>query len=233
MRAEKWRSKLCPSSPYPSLTLIPNKNEQIELDVNRTFAGEAWFAPHRAKICDILHTFSVVNEGFGYPQGLNYLIFPLFYVYHLDNVDTYVEDTFYSLQSLLRIVLPLYPLHEKDESALEFIKTISAIIRLNCVESDSDLRVLFQEDHVMFMDSIVSNTLPCMYANIFSLSDTLLLWDHIFEKKTCRVMFESAVRVLVNAVLYHKNVFTHLAVHRCMQVFQTILAASVAPCCLI
>lgn len=232
MRATVWRSKLCPSSPYPVLTLIPNKNEQILLDVNRTFSEEPWFSPHRDKLCDILYTFSVVNEGFGYPQGLNYLVFPLFYVYAKDNESTSVEDTFYSLQSLVRIVLPFYPLHSKDESALKFIQTISSIIRLKCAEADPVLRVLFGDDYVMFMDSLVSNVLPSMYANVFCLSDTLLLWDHIFEKNTCRSMFERTVEVLVTAILYHKKVFTHLAVHKCMQVFQTILGVSISACVL-
>jgi len=231
MRARVWRSKLCPSTPYPPLTLVSGPcDEQIRLDVKRTFGSEKWFDPHRETIISLLNTFSVVNEGFGYPQGLNYLIFPLFYVYMNDDEEHAIEDTFYSLHSLVRIVLPMYPLDSNDKGALQFIQTIGSVVRLKCVDMDPELRILFEDDHVMFLDSIVSCTLPGLYANIFSLHDTLLLWDKIFEKKTFRKMFQSAVSVLQIAILYHKNIFLHLSVDKCMQVFQTVLSVSISTC---
>ena len=101
MRASSWRKNLCTSSPYPPIEIVKGPyDEQIQLDLNRTFTEESWFDSHRETLSGILNTFSVVNEGFGYPQGLNYLAFPLYYVYFNDQPKTAVEDTFYSLQSL-------------------------------------------------------------------------------------------------------------------------------------
>ena len=109
-------------------------DEQIDLDLDRTFTNVEWFNPHRETLRGILNTFSVVNEGFGYPQGLNYLAFPLYYVYFQDQPKTAVEDNFYSLQSLVRVVLPLYPLDAKDSSAFETICSVANMVTCNATK---------------------------------------------------------------------------------------------------
>ena len=53
---------------------------------------------------------------------VNYLAFPLFYVYYKD---TAVEDTSYSLQTLVGIVPPVYPLDKDATSALRVVESIS------------------------------------------------------------------------------------------------------------
>lgn len=230
MRASKWRSRLCPSSPYAPIEFQQGPyDEQIRLDVRRTSENE-WFEEHSETIVQILNTFSVVNKGFGYPQGVNYLAFPLFYVYHHDNPDTAIEDTFYSLHSLVRIVLPVYPLHSKDVAALNVIQSISNLVCLRCFEADQDLGILFSDTHLPFITSLVSSMVPTLYANIFSIHDTLLLWDKLFDKENFRSMFDAAINVLVQSILFHKNIFMHLGVHKCMQVFQTTLRQSIAVC---
>lgn len=230
MRASTWRSRLCPSSPYAPIEFKYGPyDEQIRLDVART-SQDPWFADHRETIVQILNTFSVVNKGFGYPQGVNYLAFPLFYVYYKDNKDTAVEDTFYSLQTLVGIVLPVYPLDKDDTSALRVIESISNIVALRCFETDPELGVLFSDTHSPFLMSIVSSMLPTLYANVFSLHDTLLLWDTLFQKKSQRKMFDCAVHVLVHSILFHKNMFLYLPVHKCMTVFQTTMRESIAVC---
>ena len=207
MRASCWRKSLCPSSPYPPIEFIKGSyDEQIVLDLNRTFKEVKWFDKHHETLRGILNTFSVVNEGFGYPQGLNYLVFPLFYVYYHDNPSTAIEDTFYSLQSLVRVVLPLYPLDAKDTSALSTIVSVTNTVLLQCFEAESKLQILFNETHFPFIVSLASSILPTMYANIFSLHDTLLLWDEIIEKK-CNSMFKAVIRVLVQSIWFHKNLF--------------------------
>lgn len=230
MRASCWRKCLCSSSPYPPIEFIKGPyDEQIVLDLNRTFKEVKWFDNHLETIRDILNTFSVVNEGFGYPQGLNYLSFPLFYVYYHDNPNTAVEDTFYSLQSLVRVVLPLYPLDAKDTSALSTIVTVTNMVVLQCYEAEPKLHVLFIETHFPFIVSIVSSILPTMYANVFSLRDTLLLWDELVRKE-CNSMFKAAIHVLVKSILFHKNLFIHLPADKSMTLFQNILKESISVC---
>jgi len=229
MRASSWRTSLC-SSPYPPLELVKGPyDEQIVLDLNRTYREVKWFDAHYETLRNILNTFSVVNEGFGYPQGLNYLVFPLYYVYYSDQPATAVEDTFYSLQSLVRVVLPLYPLDAKDSSALETIRSVANTVSLQCYDADPKLSVLFEETHAPFMTSLVSSVMPTMYANVFSLYDTLLLWDEIICQSS-HVMFKKVVHVMVQAILFHKNMFLHLPVDKSMMLFQQTLGQSIAVC---
>jgi len=230
MRASTWRSRLCPSSPYAPIEFQYGPyDEQIRLDVRRT-SNNPWFRDHTETIVQILNTFSVINKGFGYPQGVNYLTFPLFYVYYSDNPDNAIEDTFYSLQSLVGIVLPVYPLDSKDTSALEVIQSISNIVCLRCFEAEPGLRVLLSDTHIPFITSIVSSMIPTLYANVFTLEDTLLLWDSLFEKRNFRETFDCAVNVLVQSILFHKNMFLYLPAHTCMQVFQISMRESIGVC---
>jgi len=230
MRASCWRKSLCPSSPYPPIVFETGSyDEQIVLDLNRTFREVKWFDDHHETLRGILNTFSVVNEGFGYPQGLNYLACPLFYVYYHDSPKTAVEDTFYSLQSLVRVVLPLYPLDAKDTSALATIVSVTNTIVLQCYETEPKLQVLFSESHFPFIVSIVSSMVPTMYANIFTLHDTLLLWDELIGKKRTG-MFKAVVRVLVQSILFHKNLFIYLPADKSMTIFQNILKESISVC---
>lgn len=230
MRASSWRKCLCSSSPYPSLELVSGSyDEQIQLDLSRTFTKVKWFDIHRETLRGILNTFSVVNEGFGYPQGLNYLAFPLYYVYYHDQPKTAVEDTFYSLQSLVRVVLPLYPLDAKDSSAFETICSVANMVTLQCYEADPKLGILFADTHAPFITSLVSSIMPTMYANVFSLQDTLLLWDEIISP-SCKVMFQRVMRIMVQAILFHKNMFLHMPVDKSMMLFQHTLSQSVSVC---
>ena len=230
MRAKEWRTYLCPSSPYPPLDLVSGPyDEQIVLDIHRTFSDVSWFEAHRETLRSILNTFSIVNEGFGYPQGLNYLAFPLFYVYHKDNPETSVEDTFYSLQSLVRVVLPLYPLDADDSSAYETICSVANYVALQCYESEPKLGLLFLDSHMPFVTSLVSSIMPTMYANVFSLQDTLLLWDEVLSSSS-HAMFESVMTILVQAILFHKNMFLHMPVEKSMHLFQRTLRQSISVC---
>ena len=230
MRAHAWRTCLCPSSPYPSLELVSGPyDEQIQLDLSRTFTDVAWFDSHRETLRGILNTFSVVNEGFGYPQGLNYLAFPLYYVYYNDQSKTAVEDTFYSLQSLVRVVLPLYPLDAKDSSAFDTICSVANMVILQCYDADSKLSILFEETHIPFITSLVSSMMPTMYANVFRLQDTLLLWDDIISH-SCKGMFKQVIRIMVHAILFHKNMFLHMPVEKSMMLFHRTLRQSISVC---
>ena len=71
--------------------------------------------------------------------------------------------------------------------------------------------------------------MPTMYANVFSLHDTLLLWDEILSP-SCKVMFQHVVRIMVQAILFHKNMFLHMSVDKSMMLFQRTLSQSVSVC---
>ena len=150
-------------------------------------------------------------------------------MYYHDQPKTAVEDTFYSLQSLVRVVLPLYPLDASDSSAFETICSVANMVTLQCYEADPKLSILFAETHAPFMTSLVSSIMPTLYANVFTLQDTLLLWDEILSP-SCKVMFKQVVQIMVQAILFHKNMFLHMPVDKSMMLFQRTLSQSVSVC---
>ena len=230
MRASKWLKCLCKSLKKPPLEFGKSEyDDQIRLDICRTFPENEWFTPHHETLISILNAFCIVNKGLGYPQGLNFLVFPLFYVYHNDNDKTAVENTFYSLHGILRFVLPTYPLNAKDTNVLKKIESISNLVCFECYEKEPGLGILLKDPHKQFMVSIVCNVIPTLYANIFDLENVLLLWDGFFNTPK-ETMFQKVVGVLVKVILFHKNVFIHLTPDKSFQVFHTILRESISAC---
>ena len=229
MRAALWLKCLCRSLKKPPLAFGKSDfDEQIRLDICRTFPENEWFTPHHETLISILNAFCLVNEGLGYPQGLNFLVFPLFYVYHKDNPKTATENTFYSLHGILRFVLPTYPLDAKDTNVLKKIESISNLVCYECYEKEPELAILLKDPQKQFMVSIVCNVIPTLYANVFNLQDVLILWDGFFT--THNQMFKSVVRVLVNVILFHKNIFIHLSPDKSFQIFHRILRESISAC---
>lgn len=230
MRARKWIQCLCKSLKKPPLTFGKSDfDEQIRLDIDRTFPENEWFNPHHETLIGILNAFCLVNEGLGYPQGLNFLVFPLFYVYQNDNPKTAVKNTFYSLHGIMRFVLPTYPLNAKDTNVLKKIEGIANLVCYECYEKEAELAILLEDPHKQFMVSIVCNVIPTLYANVFDLENVLILWDSFFDTPKSS-MFQKVVRVLVKVILFHKNVFIYLTPDKSFQIFHRILRESIAVC---
>jgi len=230
MRAASWLKCLCKSLQKPPLTFGKSDfDEQIRLDICRTFPEDEWFTSHHETLVSILNAFCLVNEGLGYPQGLNFLVFPLFYVYHKDNEKTAVQNTFYSLHGILRFVLPTYPLNAKDTNVLKKIESISNLVCFECYENEPKLAILLEDPHKQFMVSIVCNVIPTLYANVFDLQNVLILWDSFFSTPK-ETIFQKVVGVLVKVMLFHKNVFIHLSPDKSFQIFHSILRESISAC---
>ena len=229
MRAASWLKCLCKSVKPPLKFGQSDFDEQIRLDIGRTFPQNDWFTPHHETLISILNAFCIVNEGLGYPQGLNFLVFPLYYVYHKDNPKTAVKNTFYSLHGILQFVLPTYPLNAKDKKVFKKLESITNLVCYECYVNEEKLDILFGDNHKPFLMSIVCNVIPTLYANVFKLDDVLILWDIFFSTKKSD-MFKTVVMTLVKVILYHKNVFLHLTPDKSFQIFQTILRESISVC---
>jgi hypothetical protein len=232
MRAHFWRQKLCPNSPYDLIKLkIGPYDNQIKLDIRRTFPDNKWFEPHHENIRYILNTFSILNAGFGYPQGLNFLAYPLYYVYYSDDPKNATMDTLYSLQTLIHIVLPLYPIDQYDTSALKYIGKVTNLICLRCYENEKRLHFLLNPEYKQFMISLVSSIVPTFFASKFSLEDTLRIWDNLFQNQNLKNILQRLVKMMSDAITYHKNVFIYLPIHVSMEVFHTLLHQSAECVC--
>ena len=127
-------------SDYVSSDENKHKKKQIKKNIKNKKKDNK---DHKEVLCNILNTFSAVNEGFGYPQGLNFLVCPLFYVYYNEDPKMAVRHTFYSLHGLVHIVLPLYPLHSRDDQAIKTLQAVANIVSLQCYNIDSNMEILF------------------------------------------------------------------------------------------
>ena len=201
-------------------------DHQIQLDIRRTYPQETWFVSHREQLRYILNTFSILNKAFGYPQGLNFLAFPLYYVYYNDDPENADMDTLYSLQTLIHVVLPMYPIDEKDTGALFRIRQITNLICFKCYENENKLHFLLDTEYEQFMTSMVSNILPTFFASTFSLKETIDIWDKLFKKNTLKNVLEGLVEMTADAITYHKNIFIYLPIHTAMEVFHVVLRQS-------
>lgn len=194
---------------------------QITMDITRTFPKERWFDPHRDKLVSLLNTFASINPGIGYTQGMNYLIFPLWKVYYESTPEWAVEDTLCSMQSIMHMTLRAYPNHVSS-SQLPYLKTLAGIIRLRCITLEPAMIVLFEDSYMPFLTSVISMTIPTLFAAALRVDHVMILWDQLFSASTKRRMFNRAIDTLVCLLVHHKNIFIHLPLTTAMEVFQRL-----------
>ena len=183
-------------------------NEEIEKDMPRTFPCKSFFQEENIKeqLLQVLQEFSLFHPGIGYFQGLCFLVYPLFYVYYLDNPRWAKTDTYYSLIKLIKILRPVLPLHEQDTRALHYIKTMKKIIEFKLALKDNNLYSKVKEYDLTML--LVVQMLPSLFANRFTLEDTLLLWNYIFSGPTSDgTLLDKIVNVFVGFIIYHKYIY--------------------------
>ena len=226
MRAVKWRVRLLgPVNQWhkirqrvKSLTIVSAYDSQIRIDIARTHSTDAWFDPHRERLCQLLNVFAATNVGFGYPQGLNYLVFPLWQVYYTTTPEWAVEDTLYSLQRLVGVLLPVYPVDRLDSAAAEYLSLICSNVKFQATQWQPALRQrLFSDEYAPFVMSLVSSMVPTMFSNIFSVDDTLLLWDVILQSNCLLTALVSCVSTLI---CLNRNAVLHLPLYKCMEIMK-------------
>lgn len=190
---------------------------QIEMDVLRTHSTNHWFDVHRPSICRLLNIFACTNIGFGYPQGLNFLVFPLWKVYFLSDPDHVMYDTFVSLQRLVGELLTVYPIHKNDTDALNQMERICMLVRLGSVEKYKDLSTyLFCGEYEPFLISIVTTMVPTLFSNVFNMEDCLLLWDNMFALQ--QPLLVQTIGYLVRLIIANRNAIMHMPIHTCMSI---------------
>lgn len=226
MRAYRWRRKLIgPAETWhevrePLELKLSDYDDQIRMDVARTHPLDTWFDPHRDSICKLLNAFANTNIGFGYPQGLNFLVFPLWKVYYESNPKWAMRDTFYSLQCLVGALLSVYPIHKSDASAMNQMNIISALVKLRASKKYPDLRPkIFSEEYSLFIVSLVSNMVPTMFSNVYTVDDTILLWDKIFQQES---ILDTVVQCVVSLVCMNHNAIMYLSLSNCMCVVRKV-----------
>ena len=97
----------------------------------------------------------------------------------------------------------MLPLHEQDTRALHYIKTMKKIIEFKLALKDNNLYSKVKEYDLTML--LVVQMLPSLFANRFTLEDTLLLWNYIFSGPTSDgTLLDKIVNVFV---IYHKYIY--------------------------
>ena len=224
MRAYRWRCKLMGPATGWEVVRAPLElstssfDNQIRMDVVRTHPHDSWFDPHRESICQLLNAFANTNIGFGYPQGLNFLVFPLWKVYYTSIPECAMLDTYYSLQFLVGALLSVYPVDKSDSAALDQLCIICAVVKLRSTTKYPNLRKkIFAKEYEPLIISLVSRMVPTMFANVYAVDDCVVLWDSILTNDS---VLDAVIQCMVNLICLHHNVFEHLSLESCMVVVQ-------------
>lgn len=223
MNASTWRSVLMGnlmtvyrnrsrlSKIYINKETKAKVKEDIEKDMPRTFPCNLFFQQKNIKedLLLILKEFTLFHPGVGYFQGLCFLVFPLYYVYYLDNPFWAKSDTYYSLIKLIKILRPVLPLHEQDTRALAYLQTIKKIIEFKLSLKDNQLLLVLKKDDIIML--LVVQMLPSLFANRFLLEDTILLWNYIFCRSATDdgAILDKIVNVFVGFTIYHKYIYLY------------------------
>lgn len=224
MNASTWRSVLMGNlveayrnrSRVSKTTLKKETKEkdrqEIDKDMPRTFPCNAFFSETKIKeeLLHILQEFSIFHPGVGYFQGLCFLVYPLYYVYYLDDPTTATVDTYYSLIKIIKILRPVLPLHEKDTKALAYLQKVEKIIEFKLSLKDYELYNIVKQHQLTML--LIVQMLPSLFANRFLLEDTLLLWDYVFtvqQNSSDATILEKIVNIFVAFIIYHKYVYLY------------------------
>lgn len=221
MRALAWQQIMvdpdCPPVPLDAGESM--YNDLIKMDIVRTHPTDTWFDCHRPTLCRLLNSFALRNVGFGYSQGLNYLIFVLWKVFYKNDPSTAEQYTLSSLQYLVGKLMTVYPLSRSDNQAMRQMQTICTMVRLRCSTKFPRLQdKLFSRAYEPMLVSLVTRVVPTMFANIFDVDQCMLLWDELLLYDR---LLDALVTCVSNVVSHNHNAIDKLPLFNCMNVLQT------------
>lgn len=214
MRASKWRHELigdmtlmdklraCPLMPPSEI----KDQMTMDNDLRRTFPTDAWFTKnHLHNLSTILMVYADTNPTVGYAQGMCFIVFLLYKVYYQDCPKYALEDTYYSLYTIMRYIRPLYPRDEHDQDINKWLESTSSIIRLKLLYHSPKLALRLR--NTGFVKLMLIKTGPTLFANWFSTDDTLILWDYIFKDD----IFDNVLNVLTAMIMVNREIYMNLS----------------------
>jgi len=97
---------------------------------------------------------------------------------------------------------------------------ISSVVKLRVAKKHPELRQkIFSNDYALFVTSLVSKMVPTMFSNVYTVDNTILLWDKIFQKGKESIL-DSVVHGVVAIICVNHNAVMHLPLCSCMSVIQ-------------
>lgn len=225
MRAHKWRKALI--GPPETIRILRETNipktidsefrNAIKEDLRRTYPENRWFTAHIPELSDILNLYAYTNNGMGYAQGMAFMIFILFKVYHDDNSQYAVQDTYYSFHRIMTIIRPIYPLHQNDLRPTFFKDDIKRVVYLQVAREHRRLAKRLKE--IDILPILIYQTIPTLFANKFNVRDTCILFDFIFVKN-CVDVFHRVLCVLSGIIISFRHIILGMTFEKVMQLIQ-------------
>ncbi|MAT62920.1 MAG: hypothetical protein CL881_03885 [Dehalococcoidia bacterium] len=198
-----WKQKLINTN-YRRIQLrsCTDINDDLEKDIDRTFPSNAWFTEDRKnKIKNILLHYVIMNKGVSYCQGMCFIMFTLYHVFH---VSDYAEiETLYCFHKLIEPIRPIYPLNQNDTKPIVFLDNLCKVILLKIHKKN----ILFAErlSELNIVQYFVISGLPALFANWYKLSDVIILWDRLIDSSAERT-YDNIVDFLVDYFLSMKDI---------------------------
>jgi len=166
-----------------------NAVEQIALDVPRCGARQEDYKA----LSRILSTWTLLNRGVGYYQGLNLLASALFSTLR-ESSPSPENDTLAALGTICRVHASLVPMHAQDHAPLENARTFSHNIVREVVSANVNL-ALPMSLLVLNLQVFALRVLPVCFATFFNEAETLqTFWGYMFETETNAVVDRAIAR---------------------------------------
>lgn len=202
MLAGRWRKVLLGGT--KSITIIRLTNlesvanskdgETIRRDIVRTYPTNPWFTPHIGKLSNILNLYAYTNNGMGYAQGMAFIVFILYKVYHDDNPKHADKDTFYSFHKIINTIRPIYPLNKDDVSASVYVNDLKQLVYMKIAVNHRRL-ALRLKSMPDIIPLVIYQCIPTLFGNKFNVDDAIIIYDFIFMGE-CTDMFHRAICIL-------------------------------------
>jgi len=225
MRALKWRRILL--GPRDTIQLLrqaplhPQRSlhdNTIEKDIIRTFGDDDWFHEHIGPLANILSTYAYTNEGMGYVQGMAYMVFVLYRCFYEDCPLHAETDTYYAFHTLINAIRPIYPIHSRDSTPIDFHGRISTLVFLTISSQDQRLARRVQALPGV-VEHLTRQTIPSIFGNKFAYSEIVVLFDFIIDPSTSET-FHRIVCVLAATIMALGPVFLSMNANKIMEIVQ-------------
>lgn len=212
----KWKNRLnIEDSHLKKLPCSLIYNYDLVKDLDRTFPRQIFFNKNQDILKNIILNFIEVNSAMDYFQGLCYITYVLYYAFK--DIKSPGCITFYALHRIVSPIRPIIPLDDHDEEPIKFINNLEKLILLNVFQKNNNLGKRLKDLHIIHI--FIVSGLPALFANWYSLNETLLLWDHLIDSSGS-IMLDKIIDFLTCFFLYHEKIIMHLNIENILSLLQ-------------
>lgn len=211
----RWKNRLNIENHDRKLPFSLIYNYDLIKDLDRTFPRETFFKKNQEILKNIILNFIEINSAMDYFQGMCYITYVLYYAFKDTTCPEY--NTFYALHKIISPIRPIIPLDDKDEDPIKFITNLSKIILLNVFQRNKALGKRLRDLDIIHI--FVVSGLPALFANWYSLNETLILWDFLIDISPS-IMLDNIIDFLTCFFMYNEKIIMHLNIENILSLLQ-------------